>query len=94
MLPTSPTPWRALLGPELRELVCSTSHFQWRLARDSSTAHLTLWVHAWEHVHWLTPLPGIDRVILAAEPPACEACRRAYRSHAELGEQLSAVVET
>jgi len=89
-----PAAWRGLLGPELRELVCSPPHFQWRLARDSSTAHLTLWVHAWEHVHRLAPLPGIDRVILVAEPPpACEPCRRAYRSHAELGDQLRAVVE-
>jgi uncharacterized protein (TIGR02996 family) len=90
-----PEVWLSLVGPELRELVCQAPHFQWRFTRDSSVAHLQFWGHGWEHIHGLEPLPGIDRVILAADPPGpCDACRRGQRTLAELGAQLHAVVET
>ena len=88
-----PGRWLALLGP-VRELVCSASSFEWRLRSDSSTAHLRFWSHGWEHVGQLAPLPGIERVILEADPPDCPACKRAQLTPAELGARLHAVVET
>jgi len=92
-LSDEPSRWLALLGP-VRELVCSAHSFQWRLTAGSSTAHLRFWPHGWEHVHQLAPLAGIERVILEADPPACDACKRSQLTLAELGAKLHAVVET
>ena len=92
-LSENPLRWISVLGP-VRELVCSLPSFQWRLRSDSSTARLRFWSHAWERVGELAPLPGIERVILEADPPECPDCKRMQLTPTELGARLHAVVET
>lgn len=89
-----PGSWRELLGPKLRELVCTEFPFVYRITRDDPRLlDLSFGDHGWERLAQLVELPGITKMIIRAEPTTCERCKRNQATAGELEKRFGCAVE-